>query len=92
MKFPVGRVGMSHCGFESRGRIFPSLQQVFTSRYALTEQQVQVFVSFVPVTEKMRRCSEGVMLRIGLHRGGEHTFVDPEGSCTYSTVELLVRV
>lgn len=35
MKFPVGRVGMSHCGSESRGGIFPSLQQGFTSRSAL---------------------------------------------------------
>lgn len=35
MKFPVGRVGMSHRGLERRGRIFPSLQQVLTSRCAL---------------------------------------------------------
>lgn len=70
MKFPVGRVGMSHCGFESRGRILPSLRQVFASRYALTEQQGQVFVTSVPVTKKMGQCSEGVMLQMGLHHGG----------------------
>lgn len=81
MKFPVGSVGVSHCGFGSRGRTFPSLQQVFPSRCAPTEQRVQVFV-----TEKTRRCSEGVTLRMGLRRGGEPTLVDPEGSCTYSTV------
>lgn len=35
MKFPVGTVGMSHCGSESRGGIFPSLQKGFTFRSAL---------------------------------------------------------
>lgn len=35
MKFPVGRVGMSHCGSESRGGIFPPLQHGFTSSSAL---------------------------------------------------------
>lgn len=40
------------------GRIIPSLQQVFPSRCALTEQRVQVFVPPIPATEKTRPCSE----------------------------------
>lgn len=56
---------MSHCGSESRGGIFPSLQQGFTSDLL----SIQVFSTLVSVTEKTRGYSEGVTPGMSLHRG-----------------------
>jgi len=85
VKFPVGSVGMSHCGFESRGRSFlPCCRFLLPDR--LAEQQAQVFITLVPVTEKTKRCSLGVALWMGLHHGGEHVLIAPADSCIYSTV------
>lgn len=66
------------------------------SRFLLPDMLLQSSkfrcLSLLSPPEKTRWCSEGVMLWLGLRHGGEHTLIDPEGSCTYSTVELLVRV
>lgn len=58
----------------------------------LLERQVRVLVTLVSVTEKTRCCSEGEMLRMGHHRGAEHTLADLEDSGTCRTVEPLMRI